>query len=312
MDLDGSYDVSYDVVVVGGGLAGLTAAAFAARSGWRTVIVTELLVGGQILNVESVENYPGFPDPVSGADLAALAEKQAADAGAEFVFGEATSLRVTPGGFAVATEAGELSGRTMIVATGSSLRRLGVPGEDRLEGCGVSYCGSCDGAFFEGRPVAVVGGGDSGADEALVVAQYASRVTIVTRETALRAAAATRRTIEAHPRIDVLTEHDAVEILGDTAVTALRTRHTETGAPLDLEVAGVFVYVGLEPNTSLLASLVELDPDGRVPTGADLATSVPGLYAAGDLRRGAGGYLVNAASDGTLAATSAGRRLGAG
>jgi thioredoxin reductase (NADPH) len=309
VDLD---DQSYDVVVVGGGLAGLTAAAFASQAGWRTVLVTELLVGGQILNVESIENYPGFADPVSGADLAALAEKQAADAGAQFVFGEAASLRVTPGGFAVATEAGELPGRSVIVATGSSLRRLGVPGEDRLEGHGVSYCGSCDGAFFEGRPVAVVGGGDSAADEALVVAQYASHVTIVTRETALRAAAATRRRIEAHPRIDVLIEHEAVEILGDAAVTAVRARHTATGALLDLEVAGVFVYVGLEPNTSLLASLVELDADGRVPTGADLATSVPGLYAAGDLRRGAGGYLVNAASDGALAATSAGRRLGAG
>jgi thioredoxin reductase (NADPH) len=325
---DAETDDSYDVVVIGGGVAGLSAAMFAARAGWRTVVVTELLVGGQILNVERIENYPGFPDSTSGADLAALTEKQAADAGAGFVFGAAVSLAVSPGGFTVGTDSGGLTGRAVIIATGSSLRRLGVSGEERLEGHGVSYCGSCDGAFFDGQPVAVVGGGDSAADEALVVAQYASRVTVVTREPALRAAAATRRRIEAHPRIEILTGAEVVEIVGDATVTALRARRDTSPDPvgsavagvfdlpvtgvIDLPVAGVFVYAGLEPNTSLLAPLVELDPDGRVPTGADLATTVPGLFAAGDLRRGFGGYLVNAASDGALAATSAGRHLGAG
>jgi thioredoxin reductase (NADPH) len=301
----------YDVIVIGGGIAALSAAMFSARFGLRTAVVSDLLVGGQILNVEAVENYPGFAEPVSGADLAALAERQASEAGAEFVFGEALWVAPRDGGFAVATPGGELAGRTVIAATGSALRRLGVPGEAEFEGRGVSYCGSCDGAFFTGQPVAVVGGGDSAADEALVVAQHASDVTIVTREPQLRAAEATRRKIDAHTHIRILAGAQPEAILGGETVTTLRVRNGRDGAVADLDVAGVFVYVGLQPNTALLAPLVDLDEDGRVVADAHMQTSVRGLFAAGDIRRDAGGYLVNAASDGATAAASA-RRLIAG
>jgi thioredoxin reductase (NADPH) len=302
----------HDVIIIGGGIAALSAAMFAAQLGLRTLVMSEILVGGQIVSIEAVGNYPGFPDPVSGADLAALTEKQAADAGAEFVFSEATSIGARDHGFTVASASGELTARTVIVATGSSLRKLGIPGESEFEGRGVSYCGSCDGGFFSGQRVAVVGGGDSAADEALVVAQHASDVTIVTREPELHAAAVTRRKIDRHERIRVLARTEPVEILGDKAVTALRLRGAASDTPFDLEVAGVFVYVGLEANTSLLAPLINLDQDGRVPTDIDMQTSIGGLYAIGDIRRNAGGYLVNAAADGAVAAASARRRVDVG
>jgi thioredoxin reductase (NADPH) len=302
---------STDVVIIGGGVAALSAATFAAQLGLRTMVMTDILMGGQILNVEHIANYPGFPEPVSGADLAALMEQQANDAGAEFVFDVATAITLDGDGFVVSGASGDVSTRSVIVATGSALRKLDVPGESEFDGRGVSYCGSCDAALFKGRPVAVVGGGDSACDEALVVANYASSVTLVVREAALHAAAATCSTVLANDRISVLYHHEPTEIRGDAAVAALILRPLEGAAQptAQLDVAGVFVYVGLQPNTDLLAGLVELDDDGRVVTDAQMQTSVPGLFAAGDIRAGSGGYLVNAASDGSLAALAAHRRL---
>lgn len=299
-----------DVAVVGGGLAALTAATHAARLGLRATVVCDILVGGQILNVESITNFPGFAKPVSGGDLAAVVEEQARDAGVEFIFGEATALAPTDDGWVVSHDAGQdLVARCAIVATGSRLRRLGVPGEDRLEGAGVSYCGSCDGPLFADRPVVVVGGGDSAADEALTVAEHAAQVTMLTRQANLTAAATTAERVLAHPRIVVQTGVEPLEILGERKVAGVAIRELATGAVSTLEAAGVFVFVGLEPNSGLLSALVPLEDDGSVPTDPWMATSAAGLFAAGDLRRGSPRQLISVAADGATAAIAAYRYL---
>jgi thioredoxin reductase (NADPH) len=298
-----------DVLVVGGGVAALTAATFAARLGLAATVVCDILVGGQILNVDTVTNYPGFPEPVSGGDLAAHVEQQARAAGAEFVFGEAQSIRKDGQRYVVESSEGAFTAPAAIVATGSRLRRLGVAGEDRLEGSGVSYCGSCDGPLFAGRRVLVAGGGDSGADEALVVAEHAAEVILVTRDAELSAAAATVERLRDHPRILVRPRSEPTEILGAAAVSGVRLADLQTGEQSTVEVDGIFVFVGLEPNTGLLAGMAELDPAGYVITDQWMATSAAGLFAAGDLRRDSPRQLVNAASDGATAAIAAHRHL---
>jgi thioredoxin reductase (NADPH) len=298
-----------DVVVVGGGIAALTAATFGARLGLRTRVMADLLVGGQILNVDEINNFPGFPESISGSDFGALVEQQATEAGAEFIYDEAYEITLTGSTFTVSGATGEVQAPAVIVATGSSLRRLDVPGEERLEGRGVSYCGSCDAAMFAGRPVAVIGGGDAAADEALVVAEHASEVVMICRQSELHAAASTQERVQSQGRIRLLTDHEPVEILGDNAVAGLRLRHVRSRGESDLDVAGVFVFVGLVPNTSLLAPLVDLDEDGCVATSAWMETTVPGLFAAGDIRRDSPRQLVTVASDGATAAIAAHRYL---
>jgi thioredoxin reductase (NADPH) len=297
-----------DVVVVGGGVAALTAATFAARLGLQTVVMADVLIGGQILNVEEISNFPGFPDGVSGADFGALVEQQASEAGAEFVFDQAQAITKRESGFTVAgAEGDDVSAPAVIVATGSALKRLGVPEEERLEGRGVSYCGSCDAAMFAGRRVAVIGGGDSGADEALVVAEHASEVVMVLREPELHAAESTRIRVRSHERIHIQTMKEPLEILGDSVVSGLRLRDVHTDEEYDLRVEGVFVFVGLVPNTGLLAPLVTLDDNGHVSTSPWMETGVPGLFAAGDIRRDSPRQLVTVASDGATAAMAAHR-----
>jgi thioredoxin reductase (NADPH) len=296
-----------DLIVVGGGVAALTAAAFGARLGLQTVVVADVLIGGQILNVEEIGNFPGFPDSISGADFGALVEQQAAGAGAEFVFDQAQSITVDGAAFTVSGPMGDLSAPAVVVATGSILRRLGVPGEDRLEGRGVSYCGSCDAAMFAGRRVAVIGGGDSAADEALVVAEHASEVVVVVREPELHAAASTRARVRAHERIHIQTQRETLEILGDPVVSGLRLHDLRADEEYELAVEGVFVFVGLVPNTDMLSALIELDDEGYVPTTPWMETSRPGLFAAGDIRRDSPRQLVNVASDGATAAMAAHR-----
>ena len=298
-----------DVLIVGGGVAALTAATFAARLGLTATVICDILVGGQILNVETVTNYPGWPDPVSGGDLAANIEQQAREAGAGFVFGEAESIRADGRGYVVQSSEGAFTAPAAIAATGSRLRRLGVAGEDRLAGSGVSYCGSCDGPLFAGRRVLVAGGGDSGADEALVVAEHAAEVLLVTRDEELTAAAATIDRLRGHPRILVRPRSEPTEILGEKAVSGVRLADLRTGEQSTEAVDGVFVFVGLEPNTALLSGTAKLDPAGYVITDQWMATSSAGLFAAGDLRRDSPRQLVNAASDGATAAIAAHRYL---
>jgi thioredoxin reductase (NADPH) len=301
----------YDLAIVGGGLAGLTAAMYAARFGLRTVVVEHLASGGQVLNVEKIENFPGFPQGISGFDLGPLVQEQAETAGAEFILDTATGLAVDGRARLLRCQTTELAARAIVIAAGSSLRRLGIPGEAELTGRGVSQCASCDAPFFVGKDVCVVGGGDSALDEAAVLARQVRRVTVVHRGPAFRTAqrVAVDR-LAALPNVETVFNTEVVEIVGNGTVSSVVLR--SNGATRAQDVAGVFVFVGLEPNTAFARGVVDLDPAGHVIVDARLQTSVPGVFAAGDLRQHAARQLVSAAGDGATAAVFAARYLRAG
>jgi thioredoxin reductase (NADPH) len=294
----------YDLVVIGAGLAGLTAAMYGARHGLRTAVVDQMGAGGQIINAERVEDFPGFPDGIAGYDLGPLVQEQAEAAGAEFVLDTATGLRLDGAWRIVTCDAeDELQARAVIIACGSSFRRLGIPGEEELTGRGVSTCATCDGPFFIDQPVCVIGGGDSALDEALVLTQFASYVTVFHRGDELDGQDVFRKRVAESPKIEVVRNVTVEAILGDEAVTGVRV---QTGRSIsESAVLGVFVYVGLEPNTAFLRDVLELDPAGHIVTDLMMQTSVPGVFAAGDLRQHSVRQLVSAAGDGATAAVAA-------
>lgn len=301
----------YDVAIVGGGIAGLTAALGAARIGRRTRVLTGTALGGHLLSVEKVEGYPGFPEGVPGYDLCPIVQEQAVAAGAEFAASEARSLAPADGGWRIATGEGDLSARAVIVAAGTVLKELGVPGEERLRGKGVSHCATCDGPLLRNRMAGVVGGGDSALQEALTLAQFASRVIVLHRGDSLSAQRAYREQAEQNPKIEIRLRTTVEEALGDSVLTGVRTRGAD-GATVDLELASLFVYVGLKPNTAWLGDLVALDPAGRIETDGALRCRPAGLFAAGTVRAGAAGRAASAAGEGAMAAIAADRYLADG
>lgn len=299
---------SYDVVVVGGGLAGLTAGLFAARHGRATLVLEASVPGGHLVNVHRIEDFPGFPDGVAGYELCPQVQEQAARAGAAFALATVERLRPTGDGWAVATAEGTYQARAVIVASGSRPRALDVPGAARLLGRGVSHCATCDGPLCGGQPVAVVGGGDSALQEALALTEYAGQVVVLHRGPAFTAQQTYQERVLAHPAIAVRFGVTVTEVLGAETVSGLRLRDG-TGMTTDLAVAGVFVYVGLVPNTEFLAGLDVLDAAGRVRTDAWLRTARRGLLAAGDVRANSASQAVSAAGDGATAAVAAHRYL---
>jgi thioredoxin reductase (NADPH) len=296
-----------DLVVVGAGVAGLTAAMFAARYGLKIVVVDQIGVGGQIINAERIENFPGFPNALGGHELGPLLHEQAEAAGAEFMLD--TVVAIEPGGthHIVRCASESLRAPAVIIAAGSALRPLGIAGEEKLIGRGVSHCASCDGAFFKGHEVCVVGGGDSALDEALLLTAHASRVTIFHRGERLDAQKALRD--KAHGKIAIALNTIVEEIVGDDAVTGVRLRDAKTGSTRLQAVKGVFVYVGLEPNTAFLRGVLALDAAGHIETDINMHTSVAGIFAAGDIRKHSVAQLAAAAGDGATAAISASRYL---
>jgi len=294
----------FDLVVIGAGLAGLTAGMYGARYGLRTVIVDQMGSGGQILNAERIENFPGFPEGVAGYDLGPLVQEQAENAGAEFILDTAESLKPDGDDRIVTCAEETLRAKAVIVAAGSTLRRLGIPGEERFTGKGVSQCATCDGPFFQGESVCVIGGGDSAVDEALVLTQYASEVTLYHRGETLGAQQALLDRADTAPNLRIAAGTTVEEILGEDAVSSVRL---SGGAEQALR--GVFIYVGLEPNTSFLRGVVDLDPAGHVITDALMRTSLPGVFAAGDIRQHSVAQLVTAAGDGATAAIAAFRHV---
>jgi thioredoxin reductase (NADPH) len=298
-----------DLVIVGAGVAGLTAAMFAGRYGLKLAVVEQLGAGGQISNAERIENFPGFPQGLGGHELGPLLHEQAEAAGAEFVLDTVQGLEAS-GAYRVVRCAGEsLRARAVIVAAGSLLRSLGIPGEEKFLGRGVSHCASCDGAFFAGREVCVVGGGDSALDEALVLAEPAVRVTIFHRGERLNAQQALQDKIAANSKIAIVLHSVVEEIVGEDAVSAVRLRDLASGATRLQEVKGVFVYVGLEPNTAFLREVLKLDAGGHIETDINMRTSLPGVFAAGDIRAHSVAQLAAVAGDGATAAISAFRYL---
>jgi thioredoxin reductase (NADPH) len=301
--------MEYDVVIAGGGIAGMTAAVTAVRLGRKTLVLTGDVPGGQLISIEKVEGYPGFPEGVPGYDLCPILQEQAAASGTEFIMQGLERLDTLDGKWRVTTGEGDILARAVIVATGSSLRKLDVPGEQRLTGNGVSHCASCDAPLFRDRIVAVVGGGDSAMQEALTLAAFASKVIILHRGEVLTGQAFYRDRITAHQKIDVRSNIAVTEILGEAKVTGLRTHKSSEGANADLEVAAVFAYIGLQPNTVVLQGRLNLDSAGRIPTDGWMRTELAGVCAAGTVRCQSPYRAVSAAGDGASAAVTIDRYL---
>jgi thioredoxin reductase (NADPH) len=302
----------FEIIVVGAGIAGLSAGLAAARLGRSTFILTGDALGGQLLNIEKIDGYPGFPEGVPGYDLCPIAQEQAAAAGAEIAMASLTRLERTGETWTVTTPHETLGARSVILATGTRLRELGVPGESTLRGKGVSQCASCDAPLLRDRAVVVAGGGDSALQEALTLAEHCSAVTIVHHGGAYTAQAAYRALADANPRITSVPQSEVIEILGQDAVTGARIRHLGTGETSDLECDGVFAFIGLQPNGVFIDDRTILDGSGYIVTDAAMRTRLSGLLAAGSVRSGNAFRAAAAAGDGTTAALAADRFLGTG
>ena len=301
-----------DVAIIGGGGAGLTAAIYSARGGRSTLVFEHRVTGGQIATTDIVENFPGFPEGVNGFDLAQLFQRQAEKFGAKMVYEEVSSLaRGADGAFNVTAGETTYRARAVIIAAGAEYNRLGVPGERELTGKGVSYCATCDAAFFKDQDVAVVGGGDAALDEGLFVTRYARSVTLIHRRDRLRASLILQDRAVANPRFSFTWDTVIEAILGQTEVTGLRLRNIKTGATSELPVAAVFIFIGQTPNSRLLDGLVTLDAGGHAVVDLEMRTNVPGLFVAGDLRTSAARQLIAACGDGATAAISAEHYLSA-
>ncbi len=305
LSLEGPVE-KYDVAIIGAGGAGLAAAIYSARANRRTVVLECSITGGQIATTDRVENYPGFPEGVNGFDLGQLFQRQATEFGAEVKYEEVMGIARQPdGSFRLSTTGDELEARALIVTAGAEYNRLGVPGEVELTGKGVSYCATCDAAFFKGQEVAVVGGGDSALDEALFTTRYASKVHVIHRRDSLRASAILQERALAEPKIDFTWDTVVERIDGKTAVERVHLKNLKTGASSSLSVGAVFIFIGQTPNSHILKGLVDLDEGGHALVDLEMQTNVPGLFVAGDLRTRAARQLISAAGDGATAAIAA-------
>jgi thioredoxin reductase (NADPH) len=296
--------VRYEVVIIGGGPAGLTAGLYTSRAGLKSLLVERGMVGGQIINATLVENYPGFPQGIAGAKLGSLMQQQALKYGLEVVAAEVKGT--APGQpYTISTTEGDFAATAIIIAAGSEYRKLGVPGEERLSGHGVSYCATCDGFFFRDREVAVVGGGDTAITDALELTRHAKKVHVIHRRDQLRAGQVLQRRAFAEPKLEFIWSTVVEELVGDKMLEALKLRHAKTEQRSTLKLDGVFVAVGVMPHSQSFFSLLELDDEGYVITDETMATSSPGIFAAGDIRRNSPRQISSAVGDGATAAMAA-------
>jgi thioredoxin reductase (NADPH) len=303
--------IESDVIIVGGGPAGLTAGIYAGRAQLETVILEKGLPGGQIAQTEEVENYPGFDEAVSGPELSQRMVRQAEKFGARIVMEEVTGIRRrSDGRFLVQGYDSDYVGRAVIISTGANPRRLGVPGEDEFYGRGVSTCATCDGFFYRGKRVAVVGGGDAAVEEGMFLTKFADSVTVVHRRDGLRANKAAQARAFANPKMHWVWNTVVEEILGENGqVSGVRTCDLATGESSVLEADGVFIYIGHEPNTAYLEGVVDLNASGYVAVRDEIYTSVPGIFAAGDIADEVYRQLSTSVGAGTRAAMAVERWL---
>jgi thioredoxin reductase (NADPH) len=299
-----------NVVIIGSGLAGLTAAIYAARANLSPLLVEGVQAGGQLTLTTDVENYPGFAKGILGPQLIQEMRAQAERFGTEFLRGDVSSVDLKQTPFAITVEGQEtVQSKTLIIATGASALLLGVPSESRLMGHGVSTCATCDGYFFRGKELVVVGGGDSALEEANFLTKFASRVTVVHRRDKLRASKIMQDRGFKNEKISFVWNAVVEEILGNSVVTGVRLKNTTTGRTTDLATAGIFVAIGHNPNTSLFKDQVEMDAKGYILTRNGTHTNIPGVFAAGDVQDSRYRQAVTAAGTGCMAAMDAERYL---
>lgn len=297
--------MDYDVVIVGGGPGGLTAGLYTSRGALKTLLLEKMLPGGQALTTDWIDNYPGFPEGVSGPQLMTSMKDQALRFGLEIETDEAVGLEVDKQGFVVIGQNGEYMAHSVIVASGATFARLGAPGEEELRGRGVSYCATCDGAFFKDDELVVVGGGDAAVEEGMFLTKFASKVHVVHRRDRLRAAKAIQDRAFQNERMDFIWDTVVEEVLGNELVDGVRLRNVKTGEVRILPCKGVFIYVGNIPNSQFLKGKVEMDEKGYIITDNGMATSQKGVFACGDVREKALRQVVTACGEGAAAAFSA-------
>jgi len=300
---------SYQVIIIGGGPAGLTAGLYCARSRLDTLLIEKGIIGGQITNAERVENYPGFPKGISGMELGQLIYEQAISYGLETVLADVTGAALVRRRNMVSTSEGDFTSESIIIATGSQYRKLGVPGEDTLVGKGVSYCATCDGPLFRDKAVAVVGGGDAAVSEALYLSKFASSVKVIHRRNQLRASKVLQERAMNEPKIEFVWDNVVTQIEGDGVLRQVSLKNTGDARISVLEVTGVFVAIGSEPNSAVWRGLLSLDEGGYIITNELMETKVPGVFAAGDVRHNSARQAISAAGDGATASISAQRFL---
>lgn len=301
----------YDVVIVGGGPAGLAAGLYAARDRFRTLILERAVIGGNITNAEEVDNYPGYPEGISGFDLTAKMHEQATKHGAETISADVTGMNIDGGVKKISTSEGDFQAGAVIIASGTERVKLEVAGEKEFTGRGVSYCATCDGPFFKGKTVAVIGGGNAALYEALHLSKFAAKVYLVHRRDAYRATMAVQEKIQQNPVIEPVLRAVVSNIKGESKVGSLELRTTDSNKVFELPVDGVFVSIGLSPNTSFVKSVLELDSHGSINVDEKLQSSISGVFAAGDVRAHSIRQVVTAAGDGAHAAFHVREYLGA-
>ncbi|ABB13890.1 thioredoxin-disulfide reductase [Carboxydothermus hydrogenoformans] len=297
-----------ELVIIGGGPAGLAAAIYGARAALNPLVLERGVPGGQAATTEWIENYPGFEDGIGGFELMVHMQRQAEKFGAEFKNADVTGIKKENGVFILNTSTGEIAAKTVIIATGAEPKELGVPGEREFRGRGVSYCATCDGNFFRGKTVAVVGGGDSALEEAIYLTKLVEKVYLIHRRDGFRAAKVIQERAKANPKIEFVLNTVVEEIAGERKVEKVIVKNVQTGEKSEILVDGVFIYVGLKPNTAFLEGFLELE-NGYIKTDENMATAIPGLFAAGDVRLKDLRQVVTAVADGAQAAVAAEKYL---
>jgi thioredoxin reductase (NADPH) len=293
---------TYDVIIIGGGPAGMTAGLYTSRAGLNTLLIETGLLGGQMTTTEMIENYPGFPQGITGAELSQLMEEQAKRFGMETANQEVVEVRLEGDLKVVRTDESSYYSEALIISSGTEYRRLGIPGENVFIGKGVSFCATCDGAFFKDSRIVVVGGGDSALTEALFLTKFAKEVTIIHRRDALRATKIYQERAFANPKIKFLWNSVMKEIKGDRMVQSILVKNVKTGEVKEFQTDGVFLFVGISPKTQFLKGLVQMDEGGYILTNENCETSLKGIFAAGDCRKKLLRQITTAVGDGATTA----------
>jgi thioredoxin reductase (NADPH) len=305
-------DPEYDVIIIGGGAAGLAASIYCVRAMLKTLVIEKQAMGGQILFTGEIENYPGFPEPIAGPELAQLYEKQAARFGVEFKYDTVIGLDADGPLKQVICEERTYSSKAIIVTTGGEHNKLEIPGEEAFSGRGVSYCATCDGNFFRDMDVTVIGGGDAALDEGLYLTRMTNKVTVVHRRDQLRASKILQQRGFDNPKMDFIWDTAVEEITGNGEVSGVILKNLKSGELTEFSTQGVFIFIGFHPVNDFMRDVIELDNAGHVVANLQMETSVPGVFAAGDVRQFSDRQLANAVGDGVAAALAAYRYLNEG